>query len=336
MATRKVLKKIIKNWQAYELPSSEDFVDLSSNQSIGWTKTFQTSPTVPSKSSAAWDNPTTIATEKQVKNVSDSLSTLDWQAVKTTWNQSIWWTKTFTTEPVIPTKSSLPQSPSATSPATEKQVEEVKNAIPSVDSSMSDSSTNPVQNKIVKAYIDDAIWSITWIDIQVVESLPATWTKWVIYLVAHWGSESQNIYDEYIWITSTSSYELIWTTAVDLSNYVDKTSNQTIWGVKTFSTSPVVPAKSSDASSSNTTVVATEAQVAKKLDSSDLGNWTISVKYWTQGQASVWSFSTNQDTAWNIIVPWTEFYTQAEYDNLWSWKATDNNSYWIYETITTD
>ena len=212
MATRKVLKKIIKNWQAYELPSSEDFVDLSSNQSIGWTKTFQTSPTVPSKSSAAWDNPTTIATEKQVKNVSDSLSTLDWQAVKTTWNQSIWWTKTFTTEPVIPTKSSLPQSPSATSPATEKQVEEVKNAIPSVDSSMSDSSTNPVQNKIVKAYIDDAIWSITWIDIQVVESLPATWTKWVIYLVAHWGSESQNIYDEYIWLSSSSSYEKIWTT----------------------------------------------------------------------------------------------------------------------------
>lgn len=331
MATKKVLKKIIKNGVAYTLPSEDDYVALKWNQTVGWTKTFTTSPVVPSKSSNAWDNPTAIATEKQVKNVSDSLSTLDWQVVKTTWNQSIWWTKTFTTEPVIPSKTALPVSPSATSPATEKQVEAVKNTIPVVDSAMSDSSTNAIQNKIVKQYIDDAIWGITWIDFEVVESLPASWVKWTIYLVNHWGSEQSNIYDEYIWVSN--SWEKIGTTAVDLSNYVDKTSNQTIWWTKTFSTSPVVPAKSSDASSSWTTVVATEAQVAKKLDSNDLGNATISVKYWKQGQASVGSFTTNQSTNWDIVMPWNEFYTQSQFDNLPASKSTDNNSYGIYEEV---
>lgn len=331
MATKKVLKKIVKNGVAYNLPSEDDYVALKWNQIVWWTKTFTTSPVVPSKSSNAWDNPTAIATEKQVKNVSDSLSTLDWQVVKTTWNQSIWWTKTFTTEPVIPSKTALPQSPSATSPATEKQVEEVKNAIPVVDSAMSDSSTNAIQNKIVKAYIDDAIWSITWIDFEVVETLPASWVKGTIYLVNHWGSETSNIYDEYIWVSN--DWELIWTTAVDLSNYVDKTSNQIIWGTKTFSTSPVVPSKDTDASASNKTVVATEAQVAKKLDSSDLWNATISVKYWKQGQVSVGSFSTNQSTNWDIVMPWDEFYTQAQFDNLPASKSTDNNSYGIYEEV---
>ena len=329
MTAKKLLKKIVKNGVQYDLPSSDEFVDKSSNQTIGWTKTFTTSPTVPSKSSNAGDNPTVIATEKQVKNVSDSLSTLDWQVVKTTWNQTIWWTKTFSAEPVIPSKTALPNSPSATSPATEKQVEAVKNAIPVVDSAMSDSSTNAIQNKIVKAYIDSAIWGITWIDFQVVESLPASWVKGTIYLVNHWGSEQSNIYDEYIWVSN--SWEKIGTTAVDLSNYVDKSSNQTIWGTKAFTTSPVVPNKTSDATNS-WTAIATEAQVYKKLDSNDLGNGTITVKY-TDDDTSVWSFTTNQSSAWTVKVPWEVFTDQDDFDDLPSTKGSDNNSYWIYEEV---
>lgn len=332
MATKKLLKKIVKNWVAYNLPTDDDYVALKWNQTVNWTKTFTTSPVVPSKSTNAWDNPTAIATEKQVKNIADNVSTLDWQVVKTTWNQSIWWTKTFTSEIVLPSKDSAVGS-SKTSPATEYQVKAVKDSIPVVDSAMSDSSTNAIQNKIVKAYIDDAIWSITWIDFQIVETLPATWTKWVIYLILKAQGETWNIYDEYIWITSSSSYELIWTTAIDLSNYVDKTSNQTIWWTKTFSVSPVVPSKDTNASASNKTVIATEAQVAKKLDSDDLWNATISVKYWKQSQASVGSFTTNQATNWDIIMPWNEFYTQSDFDNLPASKSTDNNSYWIYEEV---
>lgn len=89
-----------------------------------------------------------------------------------------------------------------------------------VDSSMSASSTNPVQNKIVKQYIDDAIGGITGIDFQVVTSLPATGVKGTIYLVSNSGSGT-NSYDEYIYVSD--KWEKIGTTDVDLSGYMLKT-----------------------------------------------------------------------------------------------------------------
>lgn len=53
--------------------NNSDVVKLTGDQTIDWKKTFSTSPVVPSKSTEAGDNPTTIATEKQVKNVKDSI-----------------------------------------------------------------------------------------------------------------------------------------------------------------------------------------------------------------------------------------------------------------------
>ena len=89
-----------------------------------------------------------------------------------------------------------------------------------VDNSMSDSSNNPISNSIVKGYIDDAIGSVTGIDFQKVDVLPATGEKGVIYLVPNSGA-SPNSYDEYIWITvsGTSKFEKIGTTDIDLSGY---------------------------------------------------------------------------------------------------------------------
>lgn len=89
-----------------------------------------------------------------------------------------------------------------------------------VDSSMSASSTNPVQNKIVKKYIDDAVGSITGIDFQVVTTLPTTGVKGTIYLVSNSGSGT-NAYDEYIYVSD--SWEKIGTTDIDLSGYMLKT-----------------------------------------------------------------------------------------------------------------
>lgn len=89
-----------------------------------------------------------------------------------------------------------------------------------VDSAMSSSSTNPVQNSVVKAYIDNAIGGITGIDFQVVASLPSTGTKGIIYLVSNSGSGT-NSYDEYIWVSN--AWEKIGTTDVDLSGYMLKT-----------------------------------------------------------------------------------------------------------------
>ena len=89
-----------------------------------------------------------------------------------------------------------------------------------VDTTMSDSSNNPISNAVVKDYIDDAIGGITGFDFEVVQTLPATGEKGIIYLVSNSGS-NPNSYDEYIWITvsGTSKFEKIGTTDIDLSGY---------------------------------------------------------------------------------------------------------------------
>ncbi len=87
------------------------------------------------------------------------------------------------------------------------------------DTAMSGTSTNAVQNKVIKEYVDNAIGGITQIRFELVNTLPATGENGVIYLVPNGGSGS-NVKDEYIWIESTSSFEKIGTTDVDLSNYV--------------------------------------------------------------------------------------------------------------------
>ena len=76
----------------------------------------------------------------------------------------------------------------------------------------------------VQTAINDAIKDITGIDFQVVTELPTTGVKGTIYLILNGGSTTQNIYDEYIWLSSSSSYEKIGTTEVDLSNYWNTTN----------------------------------------------------------------------------------------------------------------
>ena len=72
----------------------------------------------------------------------------------------------------------------------------------------------------VQDAIDAAIAGITSFDYEVVQSLPQTGEKGVIYLVSNSGS-GQNTYDEYIWIDgSPGKYEKIGTTDIDLSGYV--------------------------------------------------------------------------------------------------------------------
>lgn len=72
----------------------------------------------------------------------------------------------------------------------------------------------------VQSAIADAVGDITGFDFQIVDELPGTGQKGVIYLVSNNGS-GQNIYDEYIW--TGTAFEKIGTTDVDLSNYWSKT-----------------------------------------------------------------------------------------------------------------
>lgn len=70
--------------------------------------------------------------------------------------------------------------------------------------------------------------------VEVVESLPATGQNGILYLVAKEDSEEGDVYDEFVWIYSSSSYEHLGTTQVDLTNYVTLDGEQTITASKSI------------------------------------------------------------------------------------------------------
>lgn len=84
-----------------------------------------------------------------------------------------------------------------------------------------------------KKYVDDSIGKLTGIEFQIVESLPITGKKGVIYLVAHNNEDGnpahnpsdKDIYDEYIWVTD--KFEKIGNTDIDLSAYAKSTDVDT-------------------------------------------------------------------------------------------------------------
>lgn len=101
-----------------------------------------------------------------------------------------------------------------------RNLETTGNKVTSISSSSTD--TQYPSAKSVYTSIQDAIGSITGISFEVVQTLPETGTAGVIYLVPNSGT-GMNIYDEYVWIASATSFEKIGSTDVDLSNYVQKT-----------------------------------------------------------------------------------------------------------------
>ena len=77
-------------------------------------------------------------------------------------------------------------------------------------------------NTYTKTEVDNLIGAVKTIQIEVVASLPTTGASNIIYLVSN-GGANPNAYDEYVWVASTSKFEKIGTTAVDLSGYWAKT-----------------------------------------------------------------------------------------------------------------
>lgn len=71
----------------------------------------------------------------------------------------------------------------------------------------------------VQSLINSAIGNVTSIKYQKVDSLPTTGSNGVIYLISH-SHGTQDIYDEYIWISDTKTFEKIGNTDIDLSAYV--------------------------------------------------------------------------------------------------------------------
>lgn len=76
-----------------------------------------------------------------------------------------------------------------------------------------------------KKYVDDAVGALATITISVVNSLPSTGSSNVIYLVPKSTAQTNNVYDEYVWVASTSKFEKIGDTEIDLSGYLTTSGN---------------------------------------------------------------------------------------------------------------
>jgi hypothetical protein len=74
--------------------------------------------------------------------------------------------------------------------------------------------------------IMQAIASIPQFNMSIVNELPLAGEKMTLYLVPKEGTNN-DVYDEYIWIEQSSSFEHLGTTAVDLSDYVKNTDYAT-------------------------------------------------------------------------------------------------------------
>ena len=107
-------------------------------------------------------------------------------------------------------------------------------AAATIDTEMSDSSTNAVQNKVIKGYVDAAVGAVVQIKFDAdtsglgytslsdLQTKHPTGAAGTIYLVQNSGS-APNTKDEYFWNTPSLSYEKFGSTDIDLSGYVLKT-----------------------------------------------------------------------------------------------------------------
>lgn len=95
------------------------------------------------------------------------------------------------------------------------------------------------------------------LDMQVVDQLPATGKKGVIYLVAKDGA-APDVYDEYVWIDATQTFELIGTTQVDLSDYATKEDLNTVLPDQTDNSGKFLMTDGTTASWSDTLYVGTD------------------------------------------------------------------------------
>ena len=96
-----------------------------------------------------------------------------------------------------------------------------KSELPTQVSELINDSNYATQTQVLQA-----IASIPQFSLSIVNALPTTGEKMTLYLVPKEGTNN-DVYDEYIWIEQTSSFEHLGTTAVDLTDYVKNTDYAT-------------------------------------------------------------------------------------------------------------
>lgn len=160
------------------------------------------------------------------------------------------------------------------------------------------------------------------IHIEIVSSLPATWSADTIYFV----SDGQWGYDEYIWDAANNTWINVGGISIDLSNYVDKTTNQSIGGQKTFLLEPILPSKSS-APTNNPTSPATEAQLFNLAQDLAGKQDTLTAWDWIDITSNVVSIYSAPATQWQVLTKganWVEWTTPQGWGQTYnSWVGID-------------
>lgn len=159
-------------------------------------------------------------------------------------------------------------------------------------------------------------------DIVVVQELPATGQKGIIYLLAKDGA-APDVYDEYVWITATQTFELIGSTKVDLSGYLPLTGGE-MTGLLTLNATEkpdfsyyTVPLLRVKAETADSTVKLDKTIKISPTSTLSLGGLAVSgvygispnsTKSYTLGSSSaVWSavYATKLNNGANISIPTT-------------------------------
>ena len=190
-----------------------------------------------------------------------------------------------------------------------------------------------------KSEVNNLINGIHTIEFKVVDSLPPVGENNIIYLLPNEEQGYQNIYNEYIWIPESESYEQIGTTETNLSNYYTKSEVNNLIpsvgnGTITVNQDGVQKGVFTLNQNSNATIEIESGSfiqeqsdwteqdpespkyIQNKPEIDEVGDGTISFK---MGETLLGSFSTNQTSNDTITIPET---SQVQVD----WTETDPQS----------
>lgn len=190
-----------------------------------------------------------------------------------------------------------------------------------------------------KSEVNNLINGIHTIEFKVVDSLPPVGENNIIYLLPNEEQGYQNIYNEYIWIPESESYEQIGTTETNLSNYYTKSEVNNLIpsvgnGTITVNQDGVQKGVFTLNQNNNATIEIESGSfiqeqsdwteqdpespkyIQNKPDIESVGDGTISFK---MGETLLGSFSTNQTSNDTITIPET---SQVQVD----WTETDPQS----------
>ena len=128
----------------------------------------------------------------------------------------------------------------------------------------------------VKVWVTDRLRNLTGFTAKAVDALPETGEDNIIYLVKNEEStESQNVYDEYLWINGAFEKRKS-TDKIDLSDYYTKSQADTLLAAKQDKlTYDDVPTQGSNNAVTSGTVYTALATKANAADINSIGNADI-------------------------------------------------------------